>query len=183
MSERVLPKHSVHRIGFTLLSSRDAPPGESHKAKSNIIFVHGLRGHPQKTWEETRATGDEGVVTLRRRNIFQRLSRSKNSASTSNHDNNSSSNDTNDESSSVRHKVFWPRDYLIEDIPEANVWTYGYNADVIGGLFQADNQNGISQHGRDLAVKVERELENEVRPHPRTHSEDGQTNDSRGSKD
>ncbi|KAK3326590.1 hypothetical protein B0H66DRAFT_165615 [Apodospora peruviana] len=38
-------------------------------------------------------------------------------------------------------KVFWPRDYLVPDIPEARVWTYGYNADVIGGMFQASNKN------------------------------------------
>ncbi len=58
--------------------------------------------------------------------------------------------------------LFWPNEYLIQDIPEARVWTYGYNADAIGGLFQADNRNSVSQHGRDLAVKLEREVENEV---------------------
>jgi hypothetical protein len=42
------------------------------------------------------------------------------------------------------------------------VWTYGYNADVIGGLFQANNKNSISQHGRDLSVRLEREIDNEV---------------------
>jgi hypothetical protein len=41
------------------------------------------------------------------------------------------------------------------------VWTYGYNADVIG-VFQANNKNSVSQHGRDLAVKLEREIENGV---------------------
>jgi predicted nucleic acid-binding Zn ribbon protein len=42
------------------------------------------------------------------------------------------------------------------------VWTYGYKADVIGGLFQANNKNSISQHGRDLSVRLEREIDNEV---------------------
>jgi hypothetical protein len=42
------------------------------------------------------------------------------------------------------------------------VWTYGYNADVIGGLFQSNNKNSVSQHGRDLAVRLEREIDNEV---------------------
>jgi hypothetical protein len=50
---------------------------------------------------------------------------------------------------------------LAHDIPEARVWTYGYNADVIG-VFQANNKNSVSQHGRDLAVKLEREIENRV---------------------
>jgi hypothetical protein len=58
--------------------------------------------------------------------------------------------------------LFWPDEYLAEDIPEARVWTYGYNADVIGGMFEASNKNSLSQHGRDFAVKIEREIENEV---------------------
>jgi hypothetical protein len=58
--------------------------------------------------------------------------------------------------------VFWPKEYLTVDIPQACVWTYGYNADVIGGLFQANNKNSISQHGRDLSVRLEREIDNGV---------------------
>lgn len=48
------------------------------------------------------------------------------------------------------------------EIPEARIWSYGYNADVMGGFFQANNKNSVSQHGRDLAVRLEREIENEV---------------------
>ena len=48
------------------------------------------------------------------------------------------------------------------EIPEARIWSYGYNADVMGGFFQANNKNSVSQHGRDFAVRLERELENEV---------------------
>lgn len=59
-------------------------------------------------------------------------------------------------------KVFWPEEYLVPDIPQARVWTYGYNADVIGGLFQSNNKNSVSQHGRDLAIRLEREIQNEV---------------------
>ena len=69
---------------------------------------------------------------------------------------------TTSKSISDTHKVFWLQDYLVEDIPDARVWTYGYNADVISDLFQSNNQNSVSQHGRDLAVQVEREIENEV---------------------
>jgi len=42
------------------------------------------------------------------------------------------------------------------------MWTYGYDADVIGGVFQANNKNSVSQHGRDLAVRIEREIDNKV---------------------
>jgi hypothetical protein len=59
--------------------------------------------------------------------------------------------------------IFWPEEYLVPDIPQARIWTYGYNADVIGGLFQANNKNSVSQHGQDLAVKLDRDIDNEVR--------------------
>ena len=58
--------------------------------------------------------------------------------------------------------IFWIEDFLREDIPNARILTYGYNADVVGGLFQANNRNSISQHGRDLTAKIERDLENDV---------------------
>ena len=58
--------------------------------------------------------------------------------------------------------IFWIEDFLREDIPNARILTYGYNADAIGGLFQANNKNSISQHGRDLTAKLERDLRNEV---------------------
>lgn len=71
----------------------------------------------------------------------------------------SDSEDSQQDSSSA---VFWPQQYLIRDVPEARIWTYGYNANVVGGLFQANNRNSISQHGRNLAVKLERDIENDV---------------------
>lgn len=59
-------------------------------------------------------------------------------------------------------KVFWPHDYIANDIPEARVWTFGYNADTIEGAFAANNKNSVWQHGQDLAVKVERDVDNKV---------------------
>jgi hypothetical protein len=133
----------------------------------SIVFVHGLRGHPRGTWE---ADVEAAAV----------------SASASN-----SNNDTTKQSKGLRSffkrrtaqtvrspltsteqaqapsllpssKVFWPEDYLATDVPQAQIWTYGYNADVIGGLFQANNKNSISQHGQDLSVRLEREVGNGV---------------------
>jgi hypothetical protein len=65
-------------------------------------------------------------------------------------------------STSISADIFWPEEYLVPDLPQARIWTYGYNADVIGGLFQANNNNSVSQHGRDLAVQLDREIDNQV---------------------
>ncbi|KAH0566370.1 hypothetical protein GP486_000228 [Trichoglossum hirsutum] len=56
--------------------------------------------------------------------------------------------------------LFWPNEYLTQDIPKARIWTYGYNADVIDSFFRANNNNSVSQHGRDLAIRIEREIKN-----------------------
>jgi hypothetical protein len=84
---------------------------------SSIIFVHGLRGHPQHTWEDNRDRGradrtnkDAGTATSRKRDIFTALFKSKPSSSAS------SSTTTGEE---CPNKLFWPDEYLTQDIPEA----------------------------------------------------------------
>ncbi|KAK4160531.1 hypothetical protein QBC43DRAFT_113210 [Cladorrhinum sp. PSN259] len=155
---------AVHRIGFTELSGLHSDRKGPYRV--NIIFVHGLRGHPQRTWEDSRGRGsvnrgnkDVGPAKSGKRDIIKSLFKSKTSSSASTSATTSTSdNGTNEESLS---KLFWPDEYLTQDIPEARVWTYGYNADAIGGLFEANNKNSVSQHGRDFAVRIEREIQNE----------------------
>lgn len=60
------------------------------------------------------------------------------------------------------HDVFWPCDFLDHDLPTSRIWTYGYNADVIG-MFESNNKNSVTQHGRDFSVQLERDIQNEVR--------------------
>lgn len=143
---------NVHRHGFTRLSAGE--PSDDQRSL-NIIFVHGLRGHPRKTWEAAPATSRECSNDAVRDHTgwfpwFRRLATGSPSTSI----------EQVSVPSSSPSKVFWPEQYLASDIPQTIVWTYGYNADVIGGLFQANNQNSISQHGRDLSVKLERDIEN-----------------------
>lgn len=142
----------VYRIGFTELSGSDGARNDPYRV--NIVFVHGLRGHPSGTWEDSNDVGSKGESDASsKRKTFKSFFEAKPAISTT--------DGKKSEESSASRKLFWPKDYLTQDIPQARVWTYGYNADVIGGLFQANNKNSVSQHGRDLAVRVEREIENE----------------------
>ncbi|TIA54020.1 hypothetical protein D6C77_07914 [Aureobasidium pullulans] len=130
----------------------------------SIVSVHGLRGHPKGTWTAAApaaaaapaSNGSDNTTKKPRglKSLFKR--RTAGPLST-----------TVDQVqralylSAIIGPVFWPEEYLAADIPQACVWTYGYSADVIGGLFQANNKNSISQHGRDLSVRLERKVDNE----------------------
>ncbi|KAK4197446.1 putative kinesin light chain [Triangularia verruculosa] len=136
----------IHRTGFTQLTGKGAP--RYGPCRANIIFVHGLGGHPRKTWEDTPIKPPAPGKLDRFRAALRSTSRTKRAD-----DQNTGSGST----SSTSSNVFWPNDFLVDDLPEARVWTYGYNADVIG-FFQAGNKNSISQHGRDLSVEIERDV-------------------------
>jgi len=63
----------------------------------------------------------------------------------------------------IEEEVFWPQELLAVDFPQARIWTYGYNADVIGVLYkEANNLNTVSQHGRDLAETLRRDIDNDA---------------------
>ncbi|KAK4244388.1 putative kinesin light chain [Corynascus novoguineensis] len=124
----------VHRIGFTELFGGLGAKDGPYRVKCVIDPDAG--GH-----------------------ILKCFFKSKPSSSTSISTTTSIADDkTSEESPS---KLFWPDEYLTQDIPEARVWTYGYNADAIGGLFQAKNKNSVSQHGQDFAARVEWAIQND----------------------
>ncbi|KAJ6099088.1 hypothetical protein N7467_000623 [Penicillium canescens] len=139
----------VQRIGFTqLLGENDT---KDRQYRVNIILVHCLRGHPRGTWEaapEADRASDTAEPGKQKPRRFWSKYKPPNS------------NTAEGSNKAKLAKGFWPQDFLTRDIPEARVWTYGYNADIIEGIFQSNNQNSISQHGQDLAVCFKREINN-----------------------
>ena len=134
----------------------------------SIVFVHGLRGHPRRTWESPRssttndASSKEGDDRRHLRTFLRsKLTRSPNS---NNGKDKPSAPDAEGSQQNRQDPIFWPKELLAPSMPSARILTYGYNADAIGGLFQSNNQNSISQHGNDLMVKLERAVPNDVRP-------------------
>jgi hypothetical protein len=120
--------------------------------------VHGLRGHPQNTWQYTSRrpaspspTTEQTDERKKKRGFVHKFSdklRSRRSPSPA--------------QKSFRQTIFWPAQILPKRVPHARIWTYGYNADVISGIFQANNKNSILQHANDLMVKLERTLDDSV---------------------
>jgi hypothetical protein len=144
--------------------------------RASIIFVHGLRGHPRDTWASPRdidinpqgpqdetPAGAASNTPSRRKGIQSLFGLRKTSDKPT-------TSKTEHPAAPPTTEVFWPEEYLALEIQDARVWTYGYNADVIGGLFASNNQNSISQHGRDLAVRLDRDVDNQVLPRRCTES-------------
>jgi hypothetical protein len=126
-----------------------------------VVFVHGLRGHPRKTWECDAAPSTFNTTALEKHkhptsifSFLKPLARSRRPGIAEER------KDERPESS--RKKIFWPEDLLAPLIPNARILTYGYNADVIGGVFARNNKNSILQHGNDFMVKLERVVQNKV---------------------
>ncbi len=116
----------------------------------SIIFVHGLQGHPQKTWScekdfQTDSEGSrEGVGSPQRsiKNLFWRAHR-------------------NGHKGPHRlgvDEVFWPLDLLPEDCVNSRILTWGYDS-MISHFFRGPaNQSNISAHAKNLlqALKIRR---------------------------
>ena len=57
--------------------------------------------------------------------------------------------------------VYWPGDLLPHAVPNAKIYSYGYDADVIKMAFQAAGKNSISEHGQNFMVELERHLDSQ----------------------
>ncbi|KAF1936591.1 hypothetical protein EJ02DRAFT_459401 [Clathrospora elynae] len=148
---------TVHRLSFTRLTAREQ---DDNQVRLNIVFVHGLRGHPRGTWEAAASASHSSSNTTKTSKGFRSLFKRQTARASVTDTENAHAPSTPASSSLPSSTIFWPEEYLALDVPQARVWTYGYNADVIGGLFQANNKNSISQHGQDLSVRLEREIGN-----------------------
>ncbi|KAI9697405.1 MAG: hypothetical protein M1836_004683 [Candelina mexicana] len=144
------------RLGITELYNGTGSGGDGEPVV-NIILVHGLRGHPVKTWEHAREStapaesGHRGrTLGLLRGLVSSERSRTRD-------------RDTSPSTESTIHEadesVYWPRDLLPSAVPNARILTYGYDADVIG-LFQARSKDSISQHAQTMLIDVEHEVRN-----------------------
>ncbi|KAK0511439.1 hypothetical protein JMJ35_006012 [Cladonia borealis] len=115
----------VSRHGLTELYS----PPQGTKVIAHIVFVHGLFGHPEKTWssKKSRSSSSNSSTTA-----DERLQH------TEQIDNNG-----------ISVSTFWPQTLLPTVIPDAKISTWGYDANVDGFLSSA-SQNTIYQHAQNL---------------------------------
>jgi hypothetical protein len=118
---------------------------------SSIVFVHGFKGHPERTW--THKQGDAKVPDednesesttrpskVRKLNLFSGLQQ-KNSVG--------------------RTAVYWPQSLVPETVPNARILTYGYDTHVRHIFDRPVAQNTVYDIAWDflVALEAERRLE------------------------
>jgi hypothetical protein len=105
---------------------------------TSIVFVHGLQGHPEKTWTYFSPPVEK------KRWLFGKRKDVKPQES--------------------QDMVFWPFDLLSKHpgLASARILTWGYDSQV-SKFFNANNQQNISRHGNNLMVALQQERKDNVR--------------------
>ena len=122
--------------GFTELY----PQGtiDANGITADIIFVHGLMGHPRKTWQcgKTPKETNSRTHTLR-------FWRNKDTAGQSRHDQATSNG-----------VCYWPFDLLRLDVKNVRILTYGYDSHPSHFCTGPTNSMTISQHAENFLKKI-----------------------------
>ena len=131
----------IRREGFTQIYSG------LEKPEIDIVIVHGLQGHPLKTWTWTRkaksnTTEHAHAPSKKFFNIHRKPKENDRSAS--------GPSLGAQATGGFEKDTYWPRDLLPNDFPHARVLTYGYDSHVSHFFRDTASQNNIITLGRDL---------------------------------
>lgn len=114
-------------------------PLESFNAdRGSLVFVHGLQGHPEKTWTYKH----EPEASKKKRHFWRRSTPEPPGPT-----------------------VYWPYDLLRRqpELSRTRILTWGYDSHVTK-FFSATNKQDVSHHGNDLMVDLEQIRKNVVSP-------------------
>ncbi|KAH8796346.1 hypothetical protein BGZ57DRAFT_746706, partial [Hyaloscypha finlandica] len=127
----------VEKLGLTVLyePKRNAP-------KADVVFVHGLQGHPQRTW---RYKGTVAKTTAVHENSLSKIM-----GLTSNPNRRLKDMTTTG-------VVYWPLELLPGTHEDIRILTYGYDSHVSHWFTGPANKMTIATHGRSLLNDLARE--------------------------
>ena len=113
---------TVPDLGLTMLYQ----PRDEQSITADLVFVHGLQGHPWRTWESSVTSQSKTSG----RNPFKRWSVRRNDKE--------------------GPGVCWPADLIPQDFPQLRVLTYGYDSKITGYYASSTGKNGIFESGNSL---------------------------------
>ena len=123
------PRVVVRENDLTVLYTPSVEP-----VVADLIFVHGLQGHPRKTW-----TWQGTIEALaRKRSLFGLPKRKRNY----------------EEYEESAEAIFWPADILPDDYENIRILTYGYDSHVSHYFKGPANKLNLSQLGEGLLNRV-----------------------------
>ncbi|KAL6831383.1 hypothetical protein J3E69DRAFT_379208 [Trichoderma sp. SZMC 28015] len=130
----------------------------------DIVFVHGLQGHPSKTWtyrpktpDSIEASTSTGEKEEKRKNILPKFLKSSKVSPTGNKQLDAT---TLPEDNDAQPKpIFWPADLLPNTCPDSRILTFGYDSKITKYNAGEINPNGIFSHSKDLLLALRGERE------------------------
>ena len=137
----------VNENGFTQLHDGGLTPS------LDIVFIHGLQGHPKKTWQYTGLSRD-AEDAAKCQSLFSGITKVFKSAK------GPGASDAHNPIS-----CYWPADILPDQFPTARILTYGYDSHVSHFFSGSTSQKSITANGRSfLNGLAARRIDNETRP-------------------
>lgn len=118
---------------------------------SSVIFVHGLQGHPERTWRHggggSHKNHDATSPKLRGASVTALLKKKWRKQV-----------ETSPTSPRPPASVYWPKDLLPKLCPDARIMTFGYDTVITRGYGSID-QGNIFSHAKDLLYELSRSRE------------------------
>ena len=124
----------VRELGLTQIDGHT----KNHQYTTDVIFVHGLQGHPQQTWQSKLPVKTRKSI----RELFKKFSLSGQS---------SQPRKTYEDGT-----LFWPADILPRDFDDLRIMTYGYDSKVTRAFKGPTSKNGIFEHGQSFLGALSR---------------------------
>jgi len=123
-----------------------------------VIIVHGLQGHPLKTWLYTTPSGSRASLSEKHSRLsITRLFGRKKATFKELVGEPTIAESTASLDSTNNPEIYWPTDLLPTECPQARIMVWGYDTMVTRGPAQAANKSGIFTHGQNLLYSLSRE--------------------------
>ena len=124
----------VKELGLTQI---DGHP-KDHPFIADVVFVHGLQGHPKRTWQSKSPAKAPKHIRDRLKGLTLSGASGKKRRAHG------------------EDGFFWPAEVLPQDFNDVRILTYGYDSRVTKAFKGPSSKNGIFHHGKSFLGALSR---------------------------